>query len=144
MIFWGLRLVVSAAAIVVLIANWRMGLVVIFALAADFITYLWMALPLFSVRNELLALLSVGVVVGATISIGRKALMPPWLAAAVCTGLLVLLRGSLYLVGFGKGTLPGDDFIQTLPSALVLIVGSGASMLLPAIVFGRRSSRQTD
>jgi hypothetical protein len=138
MIFWGLRFFVLLSGLIAGVANWRFALIVTYALAADFVTYLWMALPLFSVRNELMLLLGVCLVTGSVIAVGRKALSPPWVAATVCAGLLVVLRGSLYLVGYLTGTLQADDIGHTVPSAVILAMGSGSAMLLPAMILRRR------
>lgn len=138
MIFWAARFLVGLVALWALLSNWRVGIIILFSLAADFVTYLWMAMPLFSVRYEWVVVLAAGLVVGVMIRIGRNALSPPWLAGVIGAVVLVLLRGSLYLQGLAKGMLGSQEIVATLPSAVVLVVGTGAALLIPALIIRRR------
>lgn len=142
MIFWALRFLVFLVALIVMVANWRLGVVLLFAVAADFITTVAMVLPLFSVRNELILVAGAALPIGVLIAVGENALVQPWLAVAACSGVLVVLEGSVYLVGLAQGTLQPDDVVQTLPSAVTLVVASGVGILLPAVLFRRRSQRR--
>jgi peptidoglycan/LPS O-acetylase OafA/YrhL len=137
MIFWGLRCGGLLVSLILLVANWRLALVLLFALAADFVTYLWMALPLYSVWNELIAVFVVGLLVGAAVAI-RKKRLAWWTAPVVGAGTLVLLRGTLYTVGLAQGTITADEAVQSLPGSVVLVVGCGIALLLPAIVIRKR------
>src|SRR5882724_5393601 len=123
LIFWGLRFLVLLRALFGLLANWRLGLTLAFALVADLFTYLWMAMPLFSVRYEIALLLIAGLVVGTVISAGTSPLTPAWLSAVICSSVLLVLRGSACISGLADGTFGLDVVAQTLPSDVAVVVG---------------------
>ncbi len=133
MIFWALRFGGLLTGLILLVANWRLALVLLFGLAADFVTYLWMALPLYSVRNELITVFVVGLLVGTVVALGKRRLAW-WTAPVVGAGTLVVLRGTLYMVGLAQGTITADEAVQSLPGSVVLVVGSGIALMLPAIL----------
>lgn len=137
MIFWGAKFLVAVVSLWALIANWRIGVTLTFALGIEFVTYLWMAMPLFTVRYEMAAVWLLGALVGTVISLGRRRLSPPWLPAAIAALALFVLRGSLYLQGFASGHLGPEELKATLPSSLVLIVAAGSALLLPGLVASR-------
>jgi len=111
--FWALRFFVGLVGMVAKFLEWRVGLVVLLSLAVDFMTYLWMALPLFTLRYELLVLLAVGAGAGTIIGLGRCKLSW-WLPAIIGAAVVLLLRASAYLVGLGNHTLEPADVVPTL------------------------------
>ena len=70
MTFCGLRSAPGSSACILFFFDWRLGLVILFSVAEEFLTFLWMALPLFSVRYELAlafgSALALGLVVSGT------------------------------------------------------------------------------
>jgi hypothetical protein len=136
--YWALRMVVCAAGLFALMVNWRVGLVLLFTVATDFIAMIWMILPGFSLQQEVVIVfvgtLPLGILVGA----GKNAISPVWLTAALCSGVVAVFQLSSYLIGFDEHTLDPGHAIQTLPAAVILIVASGIGLLLPAVLFRRR------
>ena len=50
--YWALRMVALAAGLFALVVNWRIGLVLLFTVATDFVATIWMILPGFSLQQE--------------------------------------------------------------------------------------------
>jgi len=138
MIFWALRFMCALVGMGALFLEWRVGVVVLLSVVVDFVAYLWMALPLFSLRYELLCLLAVGVGTGALVGLGRS-IVPWWLPSIVGGALLLLLRGSAYLIGLGSHTLEPADVLPTLGSSAMTVAGWGTGLLIPALL--RRDHR---
>lgn len=139
MIFWALRFFTTLVGLVALFLGWRVGVVILLSIAVDFVTYLWMALPLFSLRYELLLLLAIGVGTGTVIGLGRPTL-PWWLPAVLGAALVLLLRGSAYLTGLGNHTLEPADVFPTLGASGITVGGWGTALLIPSLLrwsFGR-------
>jgi hypothetical protein len=135
-IFWGLRFVVGAIGLGCLLANWRVGLVILFCLLVDFVTYLGGVVPTFSVRYEVMGLLIATVPVGVILALGRDRLAP-WVAPTIAAALLALLRGSLYALGYAEETLTGGDVGRLLPGGVALVLTVAVGLLVPSVLIKR-------
>jgi hypothetical protein len=140
-IFWSLRLLVALCTVGAAFLEWRIALVLAFTLAIEFVTYIGMALPLFSVATELLLVCPAGLLIGSAISVGHGRLTP-WVAPVLACSTLIVLRGSLYAAGFASGTLGASELVANMPAALALVGGAAASLWLPAIVLRQLRDRQ--
>jgi hypothetical protein len=140
MIFWGLRLVVAAVGLGCLVVNWRVGLAILFCLVADFVTYVGGALPLFSVRNEVLMLLFATVPVGVIVAFGEDRL-PPWMTPTIAAALLAVLRGSHYVSAYSQEMLTGEDVRHLLPGGVALVVTVGLGLFVPSALVRRAPRR---
>jgi hypothetical protein len=138
--FWALRFALGLSGLFALGFAWRWGIIVLYTLAVELFTFLWIMLPLFSLRYEITAMTLGGLVVGAVIATGRDP-MPPWLGAAGASALLLVLRGSLYAIGLLDGTISTQAVIRTSPADAGLIVSTGAGLLLGSLAMGALKKR---
>src|ERR1700690_1364427 len=107
MVFWALHFALGLSGLFALGFAWRWGIILLYTLVVELFTFLWMMLPLFSVRYEIVAMVLGGLVVGAVIATGRDP-MPPWIGAAGAAALLLVLRGSLIALGLLDGTTSSE------------------------------------
>ena len=135
---WGLRMVVSLAGLVALLASWRLGLVLLFAVAMDFVTMIGMVLPGASIRQEVVLVFAATLPLGVLVGAGRRALSPVWLTGAVASGVLAVFQVSTYICGLAEGTLAPAHAVQTLPADFAVVVTCGVGLLLPAVLLRRR------
>lgn len=140
-VYWALRMVLLLGALFALFTSWRLGLVLLFAAAIDFIATIWMVLPGFSIGQEVVLVFAATLPIGLLVGAGRRALTPVWLTAAVGSGVLAILQLSSYVAGLTQGTLDPEHALRTVPAALILVVASGVGLLLPAVLLGRRRQR---
>lgn len=139
--FWPLRFGLFLVALASPVVNWRIGLVIGFALLVDFVTYLWMTLPLFSIIGELVLLCGTGAVVGTVIVLGYRRLSW-WIAPVVAMVILTALRGALYVSGLVNNVLTVDDVIRGLPGSVALVLGAPGALVVPALVVRLTASRR--
>lgn len=137
-VYWALRLVVLLGALFALLTSWRVGVILLFSVAIDFITTIWMTLPGFSLGQEVVLIFAAALPLGVLISAGKRALTPVWLTGALGAGVLAVLQLSSYVVGFVQGSLDPEHALRTVPAALMVVVASGVGLLLPAALFKRR------
>jgi hypothetical protein len=130
--------VVLLAVLFALFTSWRVGLVLLFTVAIDFVTNIWMVLPGFSLGQEVVLIFAVTLPLGVLVGAGKRALTPVWLTGAIGSGVLAVLQLSSYVVGFAQGTLDPGHALRTVPAALMVVVASGIGLLLPAVLFRRR------
>lgn len=142
--FWALRFALGLAGLFALGFAWRWGIILLYSLFVELFTFLWMMLPLFSLRYEIIAMVLGGLVVGAAIATGRDP-MPPWLGAAGASALLLVLRGSLCAFGLLDGTVSSEAVLKTSPADAGLIVATGAGLLLGSLAISalKRRSQKT-
>jgi hypothetical protein len=131
-------MVVSLAGLFALFTNWRLGLVLLFAVAMDFVAMIWTVLPGASIRQEVVLVFAATLPLGVLVGAGRRALTPVWLTGAVASGVLALFQVSTYICGLAEGTLAPAHAVQTLPADFTLVVTSGVGLLLPAVLLRRR------
>jgi hypothetical protein len=140
MMFWGLRFGAGLAGLLLFFFDWRLGLVILFSVAEEFLTFLWMALPLFSVRYELAVVFGVALAVGLLVS-GTEKNGIWWLPSFTSAGLLLLLRGTVYLNGVAPGALGPDQLRSTAPASIAVVLGTWAALILPSGVIQVRRNR---
>jgi hypothetical protein len=142
--FWALRFALGLVGLFALGLAWRWGIILLYSLVVELFTFLWMVLPLFSLRYEIIAMVLGGLVVGAVIATGRDP-MPPWLGAAGASALLLVLRVSFTAIGLLDGTISSEAVLKTSPADAGLIVGTGAGLLLGSLAISvlKRKSQKT-
>jgi hypothetical protein len=140
MVFWALHFAIGLSGLFALGFAWRWGIILLYTLVVELFTFLWMMLPLFSVRYEIVAMVLGGLVVGAVIATGRDP-MPPWIGAAGAAARLLVLRGSLIALGLLDGTTSSEAVLKTSPADAGLIVATGAGLLLGSLAMAALKGR---
>jgi hypothetical protein len=119
-----LRLVLLLGALPLAMVNWRLAVVVLFALTLDFLVLVGWMMPMFGFWAELVLALPASILIGTLIVFGKKPSRTPlW----VCVLALVALHLSPYVDGLLNDNAHATTFVQGLPrlGTLVLAVGLG-------------------
>jgi hypothetical protein len=133
MIFWALRVFLALLVLPLLLADWRLALVVAYALIVDFLTLIGMTLPTFGIWTGFLLFFPVSIPIGIILSLGKAPSHRPLLA---CASALLVLHLSPYADGLLGGATRATVFLHQLPSLGVLVLAVGLGIELP--LQGRR------
>jgi CHASE2 domain-containing sensor protein len=114
MLFWPIRLLLLLSAFPLAFIRWQVALVVVYAVAVDFVIFLGMTLPGFGLWGELVLVFPPSVLIGIVLWLGNQRDRLPTLVAV---STLVVLHASTYAVGQASAAV----VLGRLPALGVLV-----------------------